>query len=392
MMRWVIPGAVVFGLAASADVAVQLLGSATGAALVVVGLLGALAYAAGALMSGPAAALSLCLVMPWPAAAATGGLLLVEPVAAALLVFALAAVVTFGLAQSRPWSVVGGAVALGCVSLLGSLGGAGAWSVDEPSGDDPRVAAGNGIVEALDTHAFLVRRGVAILANDGHTAEAGFLGSPDPRAPFARDSRGRATATRETYVWRLQLGARDADRSLKRTAMPDHFFNWWTHSGKGLVAGPSAATYAEQQFAQAVRAWRTGERSVAMYHLGAATHLVDDACAPPHELFLVPNHRAYEERMLHLQGRLAVDRDGVYQSDFRVHRGHGGREWSSAHTRGWVDECAHAAAELVVNTAQPPPSDPTSLDRLDGTFAHFRQTQRLTAGYLQFFFDTVGGP
>jgi hypothetical protein len=389
--RWVVPGGVVFGLSVGADYAVQLAFPGL-VALLVAGLLGALAFAAAAALSGPRVALVLCLLLPWPAALAIGGLLLVQPVAAALLLFALMAVMTFGLTQSRHgWVVVSVAGAV-CVSLPALVGGSGAWSVDEPSATDPRMVAGNGVVVSVDTHAFLIAQAAVILENDGHQAEAGFLDSPDPRAPFARDARGRPTANRETYVWRLQLGARDADRSLKHTVMPDHFFNWWTHSGKRLVAGPSAATYAEQQFGRAIRAWRSGNRSLAMYHLGAATHLVDDACAPPHQFFLVPNHRAYEERMLRLQSGLAVDRDGIYQSEFRVGRGHGGPEWSSAHTRGWVDECAHRAVELVVNTAQPPPGDPASLGRLGGTFAHFRDTQRLTAGYLQFFFDTVGGP
>jgi phospholipase C len=278
------------------------------------------------------------------------------------------------------------------LSVVAGVAGAGAWSVDEPAPTDPRMIAGNGVVESVDTHAFLIARGAEILGNDGHTAQASFLAAPDPTAPMARDASGASTGVRESYLWRVQLGSRDADRVLKHRFMPDHFFNWWTHSGKGLVAGPSAATYAEEQFAQAVHAWRSGRRSTAMYHLGAATHLVDDACAPPHEFFLVPNHRAYEERMLAVQSTLSVHRGGIYQGDFRVDTGHGGPEWSSAHTRGWVDECAHRAAELVVNTAQPPPSDRAAMGRLDGTFAHFRDTQRLTAGYLQFFFDSVGGP
>jgi hypothetical protein len=127
-----------------------------------------------------------------------------------------------------------------------------------------------------------------------------------------------------------------------------------------------------------------------MYHLGAATHLVDDACTPPHEFFLVPNHRAYEDYVLARQDSLTVGSGGIYAADFRVHDGHAGREWSSAHTRGWVDECSHRAAGLVLNTAQGPPDSPTSGGPLTGTFAHFRDTQRLTAGYLAFFFDSVG--
>lgn len=276
-------------------------------------------------------------------------------------------------------------------AAFGPVAGAGAWSVDEPPPDDPRMVAGDGIVVGMDTHAFLVQQGARILRNDGRTAIADFLDSADPAAPWRHDRAVHRLDRRESYLWRVQRGARDADRSLK-PQLPDHFFNWWTHSGKGLIAGPSAATYAEQQYAAAVRDWRAGNRDGAMYHLGAATHLVDDACTPPHETLFVPNHRAYEEWVLARQTTWAVARDGVYRKDFRVHRGHGGPEWSSAHTRGWVDECAHSAAALVVNTAQPPPGGPLSDGAYGRTRGHFAFTQRITAGYLAFFFDSVGGP
>jgi hypothetical protein len=179
---------------------------------------------------------------------------------------------------------------------------------------------------------------------------------------------------------------------LKHALMPDHFFNWWTHSGKGMIVGPSSATWAEQQFAEAVQSWGEDDRSAAMYHLGAATHLVDDACAPPHSSQYVPDHRAYEDWVVAHQARYAVTRGGIYRADFRVHTGHGGDEWSSVHTRGWVDECAHRAAELVINTMQPPPDDPSDTTSYTDTMDHFRDAQRLTAGYLAFFFESVGGP
>jgi phospholipase C len=283
------------------------------------------------------------------------------------------------------------AVGLPVLALWGSVAGAGAWSVDEPPPSDPRMVAGNGIVVAVDTHAFLIERGAEILRADGRSAEADFLAAADPTAPYRRTADGRRTQTRESYLWRVELGARDADRVLKRKDMPDHFFNWWTHSGKGLVAGTSSATWAEQQFAQAVHLWRTGHRSGAMYRLGAATHLVDDACTPPHASPYVPGHRAYEEWVVAHQTTYAVHRGGIYRTDFRVRTGHGGDEWSSAHTRGWIDECAHRAAELIVNTAQPPPDDPADATSYENTMTHFEDAQRFTAGYLAFFFETVGG-
>jgi hypothetical protein len=355
-------------------------------------LLGAAALASAEALAGARPpALAACLLGPVLAIWPVGGILLV-PVDVLLPVsFVSGSALLYVVSgHRRGFSLVSVGV-LAALGLVGSVAGAGAWSVNEPSASDPRMVAGNGIVVSFDTHAFLIQQGAVILGNDGRSRISAFLSSADPQAPMARTSAGRPTTRHESYLWRLELGARDADRSLKAKHMPDHFFNWWTHSGKGLVAGTSAATWAEQQFAQAVKEWHAGDQSLAMYHLGAATHLVDDACAPPHESLFVPNHRAYENWILARQARQKVTSGGVYQKDFRVRTGHGGPAWSSSHTRGWVDECSHRAAELVVNTAQPPSDDPGSGGPLDDTFSHFRDTQRLTAGYLAFFFDTVGG-
>lgn len=268
---------------------------------------------------------------------------------------------------------------------------AGAWSVDESSTPVTEPRRGNGVVTAVDTHAFLLRQGVRVLEADGHTEVARFLTSADPTAPLRVGADGRIMDVREPYLWRLQTGARDADRSLKQVAMPDHFFNWWTHSGKGLIAGPSAATWAEQQFLRAVRLWHARRFSAAMYRLGAAAHLVADGCAPPHASALLPNHRRYEEWVLSRQQRWAIPAGGIYATQFRHETGHGGPEWSSAHTRGWVDECAHRAAPLTVNAAQPPPDGVGVGSGYASTRNHFGDAQRLTAGYLVFFFDTVEG-
>jgi hypothetical protein len=295
---------------------------------------------------------------------------------------------TVGRWTKAAWTVM----TVPVVTIAGLMTGAGAWSVDEPAPSAPAMVAGNGVVVADDTHAFLIQQGAVILRHDGRAAVADFLATPDPTAPLQRTTAGSMRQYRETYLWRVELGSRDADRVLKKRAAPDHFFNWWTHSGRGLIAGTSAATWAEQQFSLAVQSWRTGDRANAMYHLGTATHLVDDACAPPHASQYVPDHRAYEEWVVAWQAQFAQTGGGIYRTDFRVRGGHGGREWSSSHTRGWVDECAHRAAELIVNTAQPPPEDPSGTTPYSNTMQHFRDAQRLTAGYLAFFFETVGGP
>jgi phospholipase C len=392
---WVLCFMFGLGLSASSLASPQLLGTLD---LPVVGLTlavlaGAVSLDAGTrLGANPVAALVGCLLgclaSIWPV-----GRVLEVPVDLAILAcFTIGAAALAAIRSSSTrvvWALV---PTLTAASLTGSVAGAGAWSVDEPGATDPRMVAGNGIVVDVDTHAFLIQQAAVILRNDHRPGIADFLTSPDPTAPLRRTANGRPTAVHEDYLWRMQLGARDADRKLKAKDMPDHFFNWFTHSGKGLIAGPSAATWAEQQYTLAAQAWETGDKAPAMYHLGAATHLVDDACAPPHESLFVPNHRAYENWMMTRQNSIAVTRGGIYQEEFRVRTGHGGPEWSSSHTRGWVDECSHRAAELVINTAQRPPGDPASGGAYDNTFTQFRDTQRLTAGYVAFFFDSVGGP
>jgi len=285
----------------------------------------------------------------------------------------------------------GAAVAALAVAGWLSVPAAGSWSVGEPRTSTPALVASNGIDVSVDTHAFLLQQGVAVLEGDGRAAGAAFFRSEDPNAPLRRTPQGVVTTRHESYLWRMQTGARDADRSLKASAMPDHFFNWWTHSGKGSIAGRSAATWAEEQFSLAVAAWEGGDQSAAAYHLGAAAHLVDDACAPPHASPFVPNHRAFENWVMARQSTWAVSSGGIYRGDFRVTTGHGGDEWSSAHTRGWVDECAHRAAGFIVNAAQAPP-DASSLGSYGGTRPLLETAQRLTAGYLDFFLSSVGGP
>ncbi|MBV9831821.1 MAG: hypothetical protein JOZ82_09510 [Marmoricola sp.] len=377
------------------------------------GLLTALLLTAPTLLTGTAEALAATLVGVLASRAFGGGrpwAVLLGQVVATLAAYAVVprvfvlptdpvvplaylgayAATTLVRARSRV-GAVGTGIATAAVVGWTLVPGAGAWSVDEPSTPTPGMVADDGIDVQVDTHAFLLQQGVAVLRGDGHTGVADFLESADPTAPLRRTQDGQTTQQRESYLWRLQTGARDADRSLKKKYMPDHFFNWWTHAGKGIIAGTSAATWAEQQFAQAVTAWQAGDRSGAMYHLGAAAHLVDDACAPPHASPFVPNHRAFENWVVVHQQSWAVDHAGIYRGDFRVQRGHGGASWSSGHTRGWVDECAHRAVEYIPNAAQAPPDDPASTGSYVGVRHLFEDAQRLTAGYLDFFFTTVGG-
>jgi hypothetical protein len=271
---------------------------------------------------------------------------------------------------------------------------AGAWiaSASLTTPTDTMVRSNN-VDLSVDTHQWFAQQAMTILANDARSNIAAFLATPDLTAPGANDpTSGAPTGTTETYGWRLLQGARDADGVL-HAQLPDHFHNWWTHQGKWWIVGGSAADGAELAFAHATDAWAADDRSNAVYWLGAALHLVDDACVPQHEFFgLNVYHHQYERWVQIHQDALAVDSGGIYADQFRVGTGHGGPAWSSAHPRGWVDECAHrAAGELVAATNSNPP-EPSTTGPQWQTAPHIADTQRLSAGFVAFFFDTVGGP
>lgn len=97
--------------------------------------------------------------------------------------------------------------------------------------------------------------------------------------------------------------------------------------------------------------------------------------------------------MLRHQGELGVDRGGIYAAQCRVGDAHGGDAWSSAHPRGWVDECAHRAARNVQAATHPNGStDSSPSDPRWRTAPHIADAQRLTAGFIKLFFDRVGAP
>lgn len=157
--------------------------------------------------------------------------------------------------------------------------------------------------------------------------------------------------------------------------------------------GESAAANAEDAFAKAVRAWNGGDRSSAMYWLGAALHLVQDACVPQHNFFGIGVfHSDYEHWAREHQDQLAIASGGIYRGDFRATRGHGGASWSSRHPRGWVDECAQRSAAELAGATHPNPSASSSADPQWVTAPLIEDVQRISAGFITFFFEEVGGP
>lgn len=270
---------------------------------------------------------------------------------------------------------------------------AGAWFSGVRSTPTKTQVNTGGIDLAVSTHQWLASQGMTILAADGHRAVAAFLATPDPTAPEATDAAtGAPLGVPNTYAWRLLKGANDADGVLY-PQVRDHLLNHWTHRGRQYLLGPSAASNAEEAFGRAVGFWKAQDRGAAIYWLGAALHLVQDACVPQHGWFGIGvYHHDYEKWVQRHRAALAVGSGGIYQSDFRVRSGHGGDEWSSAHPRGWADECAHRAFANLVAASHPYPKVSRPTDKQWATAQHIAAAQGLSAGFIVYFFDTIGGP
>lgn len=268
---------------------------------------------------------------------------------------------------------------------------AGAWFAGCRGKPTVRQRNFNGIDFEVSAHQWLANRAMVILRADGFDAPSRFLMTPDPSAPPARDPRtGQPTDSTETYGWRMLTGAAEADCSLYNQ-IPDHLHNFWSHRGRQMIVGASAASYAEKAFDRATAAWKTGDRSLAMEWLGASLHLVQDSCVPQHNFFGIGiNHSAYERWMLTNRDALAVNNGAILATNFRVGGGHGGGQWSSDHPRGWADECAHRAAGVLRSASANVPKVQSRTDPQWRTASHIADTQRLGAGFVALFFKTVG--
>ncbi len=267
-----------------------------------------------------------------------------------------------------------------------------AWSASCRGKNSPVKTALNGIDLEQSTHQWFAQQGITILANDGFDQITAFLETQDPTAPEVKSADGAPTGATQTYGWRLVAGAAAADCELYNE-VPDHLHNFWSHKGRGMILGKSAANYAEKAFTKATDAWQAGDRGSAMEWLGASLHLVDDACVPQHNFFGVGiNHNPYELWVRSNQQQLAASSGAVLAGTFRKTTGHGGPSWSSQHPRGWADECAHRSAGQLIAASSNVSKTPSPSDPQWRTADHIAFTQQLSAGYIEFFFRTVGAP
>lgn len=141
-----------------------------------------------------------------------------------------------------------------------------------------------------EVHVFINNQAVEILKNDGYEYAYKFY---DENRKCLNDG----------VVW--------ADQDFKSR---EHFYNPFTH--KGLYGCRSSMQRFGKYYRNALVHWDCGDREKAIFYLGAAVHLIQDATIPQHgNLKLLKSHRKYEQWVYKVHddfARYSVTRGGVY--------------------------------------------------------------------------------
>lgn len=198
------------------------------------------------------------------------------------------------------------------------------------------------------THVFINRQAAVILQNDGWKTQADFI--------------------KRSMVW-LNAGVCRADGGL---GCMSHYYN--PNTGRGLWGGTSAAVACNRFFNWAVRCWRRGDAGRALYLIGLASHLVQDACVPQHVHGLVGGgHGSFELWVQQERERFPVSGGGLYRANIP-----GPAEWVIGNSR-----MAYDCLGLVSKPDNFAGYERAATDLLG-------LAQRSTAGFWIYFLEKVG--
>lgn len=172
----------------------------------------------------------------------------------------------------------------------------------------------------------------------------------------------------EEFVLYLNKGVLWADQGVKNLS---HFLN--PRNLKGLYGWTDAATECSVYWNKAVKYWHGHNFEKAFFYLGAAIHLVQDACVPHHAMgVLFEGHQEYEDWAEANRDGYRVQDQGIYEL--------------GKYPADWLRANAIAAIKNF------------HLVRADaGEHRYHRATQtllpraqRVTAGFLHYFLTKMG--
>ncbi len=198
------------------------------------------------------------------------------------------------------------------------------------------------------THIYINQQALRILANDGWTHEAGFL------------ARGQEA---------LHAGVCRADGGL---GCFGHYFN--PRTGGGLLGYFPATAIMNHFFKRALRHWRGSQYSRALFYLGQATHLLQDACVPQH-CHGTPGcgHGNYERWARQNRLQYGVEGGGLYRPGLQK-----ASDWLVFNS-----QVAYEYLELVSHPEREADYDRATADLLP-------LAQRSTAGFWLYFLTRAG--
>lgn len=197
------------------------------------------------------------------------------------------------------------------------------------------------------THVLCNRQARLILQNDGNIAAAGLL---------------------EAYRRELDLGVCWPDSGWGSL---HHFYH--AKTGSGLLGRTPADVVTRRYFSRALKLWRQGYHSKAMFFLGAVTHLLQDVCQPHHvNGSWGSGHHHYEKWVQARREEYVVRGKGIYQKFREPAR--------------WLKHCARKSFEMF-----------ELVDEMSNSKCYHQATesllplaQRITAGFWLNFLVQAG--
>jgi phospholipase C len=144
-----------------------------------------------------------------------------------------------------------------------------------------------GVKGASSTHSFITDQARQILENDGYK---------------------KAAQVFNIFDEQLENGVVWVDKGLKSTC---HYYD--PDTGTGMWLWPNAAQKCADFFYKSLSLWQRKKHTMAMFFLGAATHLVQDVCVPHHAACKMFNcHLEYENWVEKRKKNYLVDCGGIY--------------------------------------------------------------------------------
>ncbi|MCL6448790.1 MAG: zinc dependent phospholipase C family protein [Armatimonadetes bacterium] len=182
------------------------------------------------------------------------------------------------------------------------------------------------------------------------------------------DGQIAAACVLEAFRRELDLGVCWADSGW---GCVHHFYH--AKTGSGLLGRAPASEFCARYYRRALKLWRQGRFARAMFFLGAATHLLQDACEPHHaNCHFRMGHREYEKWVQEYKEDYLVDSGGIYKKSRDPVR--------------WLKDCAQKSFALF------------DLVKEKDNVNYYRQatgyllplTQRITAGFWLNFLNQAG--